>query len=157
MGINVEFTPGPRLERTIRSASDVAALRVPDPHESTPYVLEAIRLLRRELPAAVPLIGFAGAPFTMATYLVEGRGTKQFAEIKRLLFSDPGHRARAALDVRRDRWPISRGAGRSRRQAAMLFDTWASLLAPSDYREFALPYVSRVFADVKRVAHDAGA
>ena len=80
MGVQVEFTPGPQLDRVVRSAADVAALRVSDPHESTPYVLEAIRLLRRELPEGVPLIGFAGAPFTMATYLVEGRGSKTFAD-----------------------------------------------------------------------------
>ncbi len=156
MGINVEFAPGPQLERTIRSADDVAALRVPDPHESTPYVLEAIRLLRRELPAAVPLIGFAGAPFTMATYLVEGRGTKQFAEIKRLLFSDPGtaHALLATCAETVGRYlaaQVEAGA-----QAAMLFDTWASLLAPSDYRAFALPYVRRVFADVTRAASSVG-
>ena len=98
--------------------------------------------------AAVPLIGFAGAPFTMATYLVEGRGTKQFAEIKRLLFSDPGtaHALLATCAETVGRYlaaQVEAGA-----QAAMLFDTWASLLAPSDYRAFALPYVRRVFADV---------
>jgi uroporphyrinogen decarboxylase len=156
MGVNVEFTPGPRLDRTIRSASDVAALRVPDPHESTPYVLEAIRLLRRELAGTVPVIGFAGAPFTMATYLVEGRGTKQFAEIKRLLFTAPVT-AHALLTTCADtvgRYlaaQVEAGA-----DAAMLFDTWASLLSPSDYREFAMPYVSRVFAEVKRAAARAG-
>ena len=156
MGIDVEFTPGPRLERTIRSAGDVATLRVSDPHESTPYVLDAIRLLRRELAPAVPLIGFAGAPFTMATYLVEGHGTKQFAEIKRLLFtdSDTAHALLSKCAETVGRYlaaQVEAGA-----QAAMLFDTWASLLAPSDYREFALPYVSRVFADVKRVATTLG-
>jgi uroporphyrinogen decarboxylase len=156
MGVNVEFTPGPRLDRVVRSPADVAALRVPDPYESTPYVLEAIRLLRRELPAGVPLIGFAGAPFTMATYLVEGRGTKAFAEIKRLLFADPGT-AHALLSTCADTVgsylaaQVEAGA-----QAAMVFDTWASLLAPSDYHAFALPYVRRVFAEVERAARRAG-
>jgi len=156
MGINVEFAPGPQLERTVRTVADVAALRVPDPHESTPYVLDAIRMLRRELGGAVPLIGFAGAPFTMATYLVEGHGTKQFAEIKRLLFTDPGT-AHALLSKCADTVArylaaqVDAGA-----QAAMLFDTWASLLAPADYRQFALPYVGRVFAAVQRVASTAG-
>jgi uroporphyrinogen decarboxylase len=156
MGVNVEFTPGPHLDRTIRSQADVAALRVPDPQESTSYVLEAIRLLRRELPRSVPLIGFAGAPFTMATYLVEGRGTKQFAEIKRLLFNDP-ETAHALLSTCADTVgaylaaQVEAGA-----QAAMLFDTWASLLSPSDYRAFALPYVRRVFAEVTRVAAKGG-
>jgi uroporphyrinogen decarboxylase len=156
MGIGVEFTPGPQLERTIRSAADVAVLRVPDPHESTPYVLDAIRLLRRELPQSVPLIGFAGAPFTMATYLVEGRGTKQFSEIKRLLFNDP-ITAHALLEKCADtvgRYlaaQVEAGA-----QAAMLFDTWASLLSPTDYREFAMPYVTRVFTAVARATATGG-
>jgi uroporphyrinogen decarboxylase len=152
MGVNVAFAPGPQLDRVVRSAADVAALRVPDPHESTPYVLEAIRLLRRDLPDAVPLIGFAGAPFTMATYLVEGRGTKAFAEIKRLLFADP-ETAHALLSTCAKTVgaylaaQVEAGA-----QAAMLFDTWASLLTAADYREFALPYVRRVFADIERAA-----
>ncbi len=102
---------------------------MPDPHESTPYVLDAIRLLRRELPGSVPLIGFAGAPFTMATYLVEGRGTKQFAEIKRLLFADPDT-AHALLATCADTvGPYLAAQVEAGAQAAMLFDTWASLLA----------------------------
>ena len=156
MGVDVAFTPGPQLDRVVRTATDVASLRVPDPHESTPYVLDAIRLLRRELPAGVPLIGFAGAPFTMATYLVEGRGTKTFAEIKRLLFTAPdvAHSLLSTCAETVGRYlaaQVEAGA-----QAAMLFDTWASLLAPDDYREFALPYVRRIFADVERAAARTG-
>ena len=129
----------------MRTATDVAALRVPDPHESTPYVLDAIRLMRHELPAGVPLIGFAGAPFTMATYLVEGGGTKsvrrdQAAAVRR---PDAAHALLSTCAETVGRYlaaQVEAGA-----QAAMLFDTWAALLAPGDYREFALPYVRRVF------------
>ena len=124
------------------------------PREATPFVLEAIELLRRELPPTVPLIGFAGAPFTMATYLVEGGGSKQFEAIKGLLFSDPPT-AHVLLA-----WCADTVASllseqvRAGAQAAMLFDTWAGLLGPADYRAFALPYVRRVF---DRVADAAAA
>jgi uroporphyrinogen decarboxylase len=156
MGVDVAFTPGPHLDRTIRTAADVARLRVADPLESTSYVLDAVRLVRQELGGAVPLIGFAGAPFTMATYLVEGGGTKQFAEIKRLLFGDPGtaHELLSICAETVGRYlaaQVEAGA-----EAAMLFDTWAGLLAPSDYRDFALPYVRRVFGEVERVASRLG-
>jgi uroporphyrinogen decarboxylase len=156
MGVDVAFAPGPHLDRTIRTAADVARLRVADPHESTPYVLDAVRLIRRELAGAVPLIGFAGAPFTVATYLVEGGGTKQFAEIKRLMFGDPetAHQLLSICAETVGRYlaaQVEAGA-----QAAMLFDTWAGLLAPSDYRAFALPYVRSVFDHVERVASRLG-
>jgi uroporphyrinogen decarboxylase len=157
MGVNVTFTPGPHLDRPVRTGSDVAALRVPDPLESTPFVMEAIRRLRSELDPAVALIGFAGAPFTMATYLVEGGGTKHFSVIKQMLFTEPAL-AGKLLDTCAETVgaflaaQVTAGA-----QAAMLFDTWASLLAPSDYRAFALPYVRRVFDIVRRAADLAGA
>ena len=156
MGVDVTFTPGPHLSRPIRTASDVAALRVPDAREATPFVLESIRLLRRALPASAPLIGFAGAPFTMATYLVEGGGSKHFEAIRGLLFSDPAT-AHAVLSCCADTAAsllveqIRAGA-----QAAMLFDTWAGLLGPADYRAFGLPYVRRVFDRVQAVSHELG-
>ena len=154
MGVEVTFNPGPHLARPVRSAGDVAALRVPDAREATPFVLDAIRMLRRELPHAVPLIGFAGAPFTMATYLVEGGGSKQFEAIKGLLFSDPPT-AHALLACCADTVAsLLSEQVRAGAQAAMLFDTWAGLLGPADYREFALPYVRRVF---DRVADTAAA
>jgi uroporphyrinogen decarboxylase len=154
MGVEVTFSPGPHLAHPLRSAADVASLRAPDAREAAPFVLDAIRLLRRALPPSVPLIGFAGAPFTMATYLVEGGGSKHFEAIKGLLFSDPAT-AHALLDRCADTVAsllaeqVLAGA-----QAVMLFDTWAGLLGPADYRAFALPYVRRVFA---RVADASGA
>jgi uroporphyrinogen decarboxylase len=156
MGVDVAFTPAPQLARTIRSAGDVGTLRVPDPEEATPFVLDAIRLLRRELNPSVPLIGFVGAPFTMATYLAEGGGSKTFAAIKRLLFGDP-ESAHALLTICADTVGQLLGAQvRAGAQAAMLFDTWAGLLGPDDYRTFALPYVGRAFDAVRRAAADVG-
>ena len=156
MGVEVTFNPGPHLTRPVRSAGDVAALRVPDAREATPFVLDAIRMLRRELPQAVPLIGFAGAPFTMATYLVEGGGSKQFEAIKGMLFSDPAT-AHALLACCADTVAsLLSEQVRAGAQAAMLFDTWAGLLGPADYRVFALPYVRRVFDCVADTAAALG-
>jgi uroporphyrinogen decarboxylase len=149
MGVDVTFEPGPRLSRTVRTAEAVAALRVPDPVELTPYVLDAVRLLRRELPEGVPLIGFAGAPFTMATYLVEGGGSKTFTAVRTLL-----HREPATLHqlLRLCTETVSRYLSeqvRAGAQAAMLFDTWAGLLSPDDAREFVIPYAREVLKAVR--------
>ena len=130
MGVHVEFNPAPQLAHPIRCAADVASLRVPDAREATPFVLEAVRLIRGQLGGRVPLIGFAGAPFTMATYLVEGGGSKSFAAIKGLLFGD-SRTAHRLLGICADTVAsylseqVKAGA-----QAAMLFDTWAGLLGP---------------------------
>jgi uroporphyrinogen decarboxylase len=152
MGVGVEFGPGPRIERPLRSRADVEALRAPDAREATPFVMEAVRLLRREL--RVPLIGFAGGPFTLATYLVEGGATRSFAEIKSLLFSDP---ATAHLLLERCAATVASSLAeqvRAGAQAAMLFDTWAGVLSPEDFRAFALPYARRVFAAVVEAGDD---
>jgi uroporphyrinogen decarboxylase len=156
MGVDVTFNPGPHLESPIRTAADVAALRVPDARDATPFVLDAIRLLTAALPSNVPLIGFAGAPFTMATYLVEGGGSKHFEAIKGLLFSDPatahGLLATCAGTVA----SLLAEQVKAGASAAMLFDTWAGLLSPLDYRTFALPYVRRVLGAVSEAAHTLG-
>jgi uroporphyrinogen decarboxylase len=152
MGVTVEFDPAPRIDRPVRTAADVAALRIPDARESTPYVLAAVRLLRRELPRDVPLIGFAGAPFTVATYLVEGGASKSFGRLKSLLFGEPDT-AHALLAKCTDTIVSYLGGQvRAGAQAAMLFDTWAGILSPDDYATFALPYARRVFQAVARAA-----
>lgn len=139
-GVEVRFHPGPELAHPVRSRRDVEAIRLTDPRESVPYVFEILRRLRAELePEAVPLIGFAGAPFTLAAYLVEGQGSKEFAVLKSALYRDP-ESMRALLDrltelvVRYLEAQVEAGA-----QVVQLFDTWAGLLAPEDYREWVLP------------------
>ncbi len=147
MGVDVAFNPGPVIARPIRSGADVDALRVPDAREAMPEVLEAVRLLRREL--QVPLIGFAGAPFTLAAYLVEGRGSHSWSAWKGMLFAEPAT-ARRLLDTCAATIAsvlveqVKAGA-----QAAMLFDTWAGILSPEDYAVVALPYAKRVFEAVR--------
>jgi uroporphyrinogen decarboxylase len=154
MGVEVEFRPGPVLERRVRSREDVRALRSPDAREATPFVMEAVRLVRRELPSHVPLIGFAGAPFTVATYLVEGGGSKSFPLVKGLLLSDP-ETAHALLARCADTIASSLAEQvRAGAQAAMLFDTWAGILSPDDVRTFALPYARRVLERVAAAAEE---
>lgn len=144
MGVELDFTPGPVIANPVRSAAAVAALRLPDPAENVPFVLETIRILRRELPPQAPLIGFAGAPFTLFCYLVEGRGSKTFSTAKAFLYGEP-EAARALLEKLGDLVVAYLAAqAESGAQALMIFDSWAGLLGPADFRRFALPVLARV-------------
>lgn len=152
MGLPLEFHEqrGPVLDHTITDQASVDKLSVPDPSEAVPFVLEAIKILRRELEGRVPLIGFAGAPFTVASYMIEGKTSKQFIEIKSLMFREPKimHNlldkvARATTDYINAQ--IDAGA-----QAIQLFDSWAGQLAPRDFEEFAVAYSRQVISGLKR-------
>ena len=145
LGIPFDFLKGegPVIETPLRSAADVAALRRFEPREELGFALEAIRLLRREL--AVPLIGFAGAPFTLASYAIEGGHSSHFALTKALMYGESAtwHRLAALLaDVVADylRAQVEAGA-----QALQLFDSWVGALDEADYRELVLPHVRRLF------------
>jgi uroporphyrinogen decarboxylase len=150
MGVPVEFIEdrGPVLDPPIRSRGDLDRLRVPDPEATMPFVPEAVRRIRRALPET-PLIGFSGAPLTLAAYMIEGAGSKNFVELKRFLWADP-EAARRLLRVVTDtvvlylEAQVAAGA-----QAVQLFDTWAGVLAPSDYDEVVLPYVTEIVARLK--------
>lgn len=147
MGAPVEFGEGgPRFARPVRDRAAVDRLRVPDAAASMAFVAEAARLVRRALPAGIPLLGFAGAPFTLLTYLVEGGGSRDFTETKRLLAREPtvAHALLEKLAAASEaalRLQIEAGCN-----AVQLFDTWASILTPADYAAFALPYARRVLA-----------
>jgi uroporphyrinogen decarboxylase len=149
MGLDLEFAPGPVIDNPVRSAADVERLRVADPDETVPFVMETIRILRRELPESAPLIGFAGAPFTTYCYAVEGGGSKSFREAKAFMFGEPDA-ARALLDKIADTTirylGAQAGAGA---QALMIFDSWAGILSPDAYAEFALPAVQRMTAELR--------
>ena len=145
MGIPFDFVggEGPRIEKPIRTRADIDALRPFEPREDLGMVLEAIRILRGEL--QVPLIGFAGAPFTLASYAIEGGHSSHFALTKGLLYGDPAswHRlAERLADVAASYLEAQAEAGA---QALQLFDSWVGTLDEADYREFVLPHVKRIF------------
>ncbi len=146
MGIDLEFAKGegPVIHNPVRSKADVDRLRVADPHEDTGYVLEAIRIVRRELNGEVPLIGFSGAPFTLASYIIEGGGSRDYVNCKRVMYSDPDAwhslmRKLAEVVVAYLSAQIESGA-----QAVQVFDSWVGCLSPEDYREYVLPHQKRV-------------
>lgn len=146
MGLSLEFIrgEGPVIHNPLRVAADVAALSVPDPRESLNFTLEAIRLVQRELAGRVPLIGFSGAPFTLASYAIEGGATRSFVLTKSLMYNQPEvwHELMDKLATMvGDYLKAQAEAGA---QVLQLFDSWAGALGPADYRRYVLPYSRRV-------------
>ena len=153
MHLTVEDGVGPRFPEPLRSPTDFERLRDFAPEDALGHVLAALTLTRHELAGRVPLIGFAGAPWTLMSYMVEGGGSKSFALAKRLLVEDSA-RAHSLLDR------LAQAVGRflvaqvhAGAQAVQLFDSWSGALGPADFREFSLPYLSQA----ARVARTAGA
>jgi len=143
MGIDLGFDPGPVIGNPVRTPADVERLRVADPAETVPFVMEAIGILRSELPPSAPLIGFAGAPWTLFCYLVEGSGSKTFIQAKSFLFAEP-EASRNLLEKLADTMIAYLTAqAEAGAQALMVFDSWAGLLSPHEFRSFALPAVQR--------------
>jgi uroporphyrinogen decarboxylase len=150
MGIDVELVEnvGPVIAHPIASAADVERLRVPDPEEAVPFVLEAVRLVRAELSPEQGLVGFAGGPFTVAGYLVEGKPTRDFLRTKTCMYSSPEvwHALMAKLTdtfVAYLQAKVRAGA-----DVIQLFDSWVGALSPEDYREFVAPYSARILGAV---------
>jgi uroporphyrinogen decarboxylase len=146
MGAKLIFAPneGPVIDNPIRSASDVKALRSVDPYTDLAFTLETIRLVCRELDGRLPLIGFAGAPFTLASYLIEGSGSRHYIQTKQLMYHQPEtwHLLLDKLErvtTAYLRAQISAGA-----QVVQLFDSWVGCLAPDDYQTYVLPHTKRV-------------
>ena len=149
MGVEVSLTDrGPEIGNPVRTNDDVNGLKTPDVDTAFPFTAEVLGMLRRELEGEVPLIGFAGAPWTLGSYLVEGGSSKNFTEIKGMAYREP-HLLHKLMDKLATTigeyllYQIESGA-----QVVQLFDTWAGALAPCDYQEFALPYTQRVFETV---------
>ena len=151
MGLPFDFVKGegPQIDRPISSSADIDALRIFDPREALSHVLEAVGQVKRELSGRVPLIGFAGAPFTLASYAIEGGHSSNFAKTKALMYGHPD-----AWHLLCDKFAtvvadflsaqIDAGV-----DAVQLFDSWAGALGPADYREFALPHSQRIFKAVE--------
>jgi len=152
MGLGLYFVEGegPKFERPVRSAADVAKLAVPDMGAELRYVMDAVSLIRRELGGRVPLIGFSGSPWTLACYMIEGGGSDNFSKIKAMMLCDPASLHRL-LDVVTDAviayLAAQRAAGA---QALQVFDTWGGVLAPHQYREFSLRYLDRIAKELPR-------
>jgi uroporphyrinogen decarboxylase len=151
MGMKLDFVPGPVFESPIRTMADVQKLRIPQMEEDVPYVLETIKILRRELANKVPLIGFGGAPFTLACYMVEGKGSKDFAQIKRMMYAAPDVYAAlmdkiTSMSIEYLNAQITAGA-----QCIQIFDTWGGILSPADYERYVLPYTVRLINGLNRV------
>ena len=151
MGMRLEFSEkGPVLSEPVRTKSAVDRLVVPDTEDSMPFVLDTIKILRKELEKKVPLIGFSGAPFTLATYMIEGGSSKNFLNTKKMMFQ-----SRPVFDYLMKKLTktvisylssqIIAGA-----QAVQIFDSWAGILAPDDYKEFELPYVKKIVTSLKK-------
>jgi uroporphyrinogen decarboxylase len=154
-GIDVAPGTGPVCATPFRSQADLARLREFEPEADTPYVLETVRQMVAELPPEVPLLGFAGAPFTVASYLIEGRPSKTYEHTKRLMHTDPvlwhslmdrlAQHAVASISSQ-----LANGA-----RAFQLFDSWAGALSASDYEQFVLPHSRSVFGQLKALHPDA--
>jgi uroporphyrinogen decarboxylase len=152
LGLEFEAGEGPRIDRPVRCARDIDALPTLDPETDLRYVMDAVRLIRRELAGQVPLIGFAGSPWTVGTYVVEGGSSKNFQHIKGMLYGAPEelHRLLSRLTESTTAYlnaQIAAGA-----QAVMIFDTWGGALAPAAYREFSLRYMTQIVNDLTREA-----
>ncbi len=151
MGINLEFAKneGPVINNPVRTKKDIDAITVINPEKDVPYLLKAIKMARAELKGDVPLIGFSGAPFTLASYIIEGEGSRNYVHTKKLMYEDPGA-WKALMDKIADvvivylKAQVAAGA-----QVLQLFDSWVGCLGPDDFKEFAMPYTKKVINALK--------
>jgi len=150
MGMKLDFVPGPVFESPIRTMADVEALRIPKMETDVPYVLDTLRLLRKELATKVPLIGFGGAPFTLACYMVEGKGSKDFAALKKMMYAEPEIYAALMEKITTMDMEYLNAQIRAGAQAIQIFDTWGGMLSPADYERYVLPYTQRLINGLDR-------
>ncbi|MBI2993472.1 MAG: uroporphyrinogen decarboxylase [Gammaproteobacteria bacterium] len=153
LGLSIEEQVGPRFADPVGSEKEIRGLRIPDPERDLGYVLEAIRLAQRELSGEVPLIGFCGSPWTVATYMVEGGSSRDFQKIKRLLFERPEllHHLLGVVAAASGAYlnaQVNAGV-----DAVMIFDSWAGALSRNAYLQFSLEYIRRILETVTRAAH----
>ncbi len=146
MGLGLHFVEGegPKFSRPVRTHADIERLAVPDPESSLWYVMDAVRLVRRELKGRVPLIGFAGSPWTLACYMIEGGGSRDFARVKALALDNPAlmHKLLGVNAKAVATYLAAQAAAGA--QALMIFDTWGGLLAPAMFLEFSQRYLGQI-------------
>ena len=150
MGVDVELVEnvGPVIADPIRTRAQVDALRTPDPEESVPFILEAVRIVRRELRPDQAVIGFCGGPFTVAGYLIEGKPSREFLQVKRMMYAEP-ELWHALMEKLTEAFAVYvRGKVEAGADVIQLFDSWVGALSPQDYAEFVQPYSARILAAV---------
>jgi uroporphyrinogen decarboxylase len=151
MGIALDFEPGPVVRDPIRTDAQIDALPALLPERDVPFVLDAVRLVRQNAPRGVPLIGFAGAPFTLFCYLVCGRPSKEFAAARTFLYAHPASAERLLLHLADAMAAYLRAQAQAGAQALMLFESWAGLLGVHEFRRFALPAVRRTVTALREL------
>jgi uroporphyrinogen decarboxylase len=150
MGLTVEFTEkGPSLPQPVRTPADLARVSKFDPEAKTGFVMETIRLLRKELPETAPLIGFAGAPFTVATYAIEGKTGKTFGETKKLFYQHPAEARRLLALIGEATRDYLLAQVRAGAQAIQIFDSWVGIVSPDDWKDFVLEPTRALVAAVR--------
>lgn len=135
---------GPWFEHTIQTMADVDRMRVPDAYEHLAYTLDAIKITKKELNGRVPIIGFAGAPWTIFSYMVEGSGSKTFAKAKKMLYANPVLSKALLEKITATTIAYLKAQVECGADMLQIFDSWAGILSPAQYREFALPYISKI-------------
>ncbi len=152
MGLGLHFVEGegPQFERPLTTARAIDALGVPDPEQSLRYVLDAIRLIQQELSGSVPLIGFCGSPWTLATYMIEGRSNKEFPAIRKMLREEPALLHKLLTILAKSVAEHLNAQIKAGVQAVMIFDTWGGMLPTADYQMFSLHYVQQILQQLIR-------
>ena len=152
MGLGLHFVPGegPKFKNVIRSAADIAKLGVPDMEDSLRYVMDAIRVTRREIDGKVPLIGFSGSPWTLACYMVEGGSSKDFSKVKGMMFDAPEQMHALLVVLAKSVIAYLNAQIAAGAQSIMLFDTWGGALGQSNYQRFSLAYMQQIVAGLTR-------
>ncbi len=152
MGLGLGFYEGegPRFSNPVRTSADVERLPIPDPEGELKYVMDAVRTIRRELNGRVPLIGFSGSPWTLAAYMVEGEGSRDFSKAKGMMFDQPMLMERLLDKITQSVAAYLNGQIAAGAQAVMIFDTWGGMLSPRDYLRFSLDPMRKVIAQLTR-------
>lgn len=151
MGINLEFAKneGPVISNPVRTIQDVEQIRILEAEEATPYVLDAIRIIRRELDGRVPLIGFSGAPFTVASYIIEGGGSKEYKNCKKMMWQAPEIWDALMEKISEVLLRYLKAQVKAGAQALQMFDSWVGALSPEDYETYVMPYSKYVLDGLK--------
>lgn len=153
MGLTYQMVEkkGPWFEETIKTAAQVDQLRIAEPEADLSYVLDAIKLTKKELNGRVPLIGFAGAPWTIFCYMIEGEGSKTFSKARKMLVQEPALSHRLLDMITRSTTAYLKAQIAAGTDLVQVFDSWAGILGPDQYREFALPYIKQICAAINEV------